>query len=345
MQREKVSAIIPVYNCERYVTAAIESVLAQTYPVHEIIIVDDGSTDGTRAVLEPYIGRIRYMRQEKRGVAAARNNGIVHASGDFIAFLDADDLWLPDKLQLQMDFLCHHPQYGLVYSDMKTFDETGILHESVKIWLNMSPPSGWIFKELFAETLFACDATVFAKACVDRVGYFDESLAVGEDYNMWLRMARHFQIGYLDVPLTKYRQHGSMTSRRIGKSLIGGVPWEVIAIEKVLNLNPQVVKDLGRYKVRKRISRPYYFLGCDRLMAGDHYEARRFFARALSYWPLNWDYCIRYLATLFTPSHVAKIRNLYHRSFPAPRLATSRQEEAPASTVRPLASGGEGHAK
>jgi glycosyltransferase involved in cell wall biosynthesis len=338
MQREKVSAIIPVYNCERYVSAAIESVLAQTYPVHEIIIVDDGSTDGTRAVLESYIGRIRYIRQEKRGVAAARNSGIVHASGDFIAFLDADDLWLADKLQLQMDFLRNHPQYGLVYSDMKTFDETGILHESVKIWLNMSPPSGWIFKELFAETLFACDATVFAKACVDRVGYFDESLAVGEDYNMWLRMARHFQIGYLDVPLTKYRQHASMTSRRIGKSLIDGVPWEVIAIKKVFDLYPQAAKEVGKYLVRKRISRPYYFLGCDRLTAGDHYEARRFFARALRYWPANWDYQIRYLATLLSPSQIESLKDLYHRSFRATSFTSPHKTER-------TSTGGEGHAK
>jgi glycosyltransferase involved in cell wall biosynthesis len=338
MQREKVSAIIPVYNCERYVSAAIESVLAQTYPVHEIIIVDDGSTDGTRAVLESYIGRIRYIRQEKRGVAAARNSGIVHASGDFIAFLDADDLWLADKLQLQMDFLRNHPQYGLVYSDMKTFDETGILHESVKIWLNMSPPSGWIFKELFAETLFACDATVFAKACVDRVGYFDESLAVGEDYNMWLRMARHFQIGYLDVPLTKYRQHASMTSRRIGKSLIDGVPWEVIAIKKVLNLYPQAARELGKYKVRKRLSRPYYFLGCDRLAGGDHFEARRFFSRALRYWPANWDYQIRYLATLLSPSQIESLKDLYHRSLRGTSFTSPHKTER-TSTV------GEGHAK
>ena len=327
MQPEKVSVIIPVYNCENYISAAVESVLAQTYPVHEIIVVDDGSTDGTGLALECYTGEVRYIRQENRGVAAARNKGIVHASGDFIAFLDADDLWLADKLQLQMDFWQSHPQYSLIYSDMKIFDETGILHESVKAWLNMSPPSGWIFSELFAETLFACDATLFLKACIDRVGLFDETLAVGEDYNMWLRMARHFQMGYLDVPLTKYRQHASMTSRRIGRYLKDGVPWEVIAIKKVLDLYPQAASELGKYKVRKRISRPYYFLGCDRMIDGDHYAARRFFARALRYWPADWDYQIRYLATLLSPSQIARLKDLYHRSFRATSFTSHHKTE------------------
>jgi glycosyltransferase involved in cell wall biosynthesis len=345
MDRAKVSAVIPVYNCERYIGEAIESVLTQTYPAHEIVVVDDGSTDGTRRALEPYMGRILYIHQEKRGVAAARNQGIDHASGDYIAFLDADDLWLAEKLQLQMAYLEDHPECDLVYSDMKTFDENGIIQESVKIWLNMSPPSGWIFKELFWETLFAADATVFAKKCIDRVGPFDESLVVGEDYNIWLRMARRFQIGYLDVPLTKYRQHASMTTRRVGRCLKDGVPWEVIAVKKVLELYPKETSELGESTVRKRISRPYYFLGCDRLKEENHREARKLFACALRYWPTNRDYQMRYLATFFTPSQVSVVKNLYHKLFRVNVFASSPKAKEHAPIIRPLTSSGERHAK
>src|SRR5262249_33405652 len=313
MQKKKVSAIIPVYNCERYIGEAISSVLGQTYPVHEIIVVDDGSGDGTRQALESYGEKIRYIYQAKRGVAAARNNGIIHSSGDFIAFLDADDLWLTNKIALQIAYLENHAQYSLVYSDMKTFDDAGIIQESVKAWLNMSPPSGWVFKELFEETLFAADATLFAKKCVDHVGFFDESLTVGEDYSMWLRMSRYFQSGYLDLPLTKYRQHADMTSRRLGRCLKNGIPWEVIAVNKVLHLFPEAIGELGKSTVRKRISRPYYFIGCHHLNEGDHRRARHLFMRALLRWPTNWDYQVRYLATFFNPSQFSVIKNLYHQ--------------------------------
>ena len=330
MSRAKVSVVIPLYDCEGYIGEALKSVLAQTYPVHEIIVVDDGSTDGTRRAMEPYMGRITYIHQRKRGVAAARNTGIANASGDFIAFLDADDLWLCEKLQLQMGYLESHPEYALVYSDMKTFDQTGIIHESVKTWLGMSPPSGWIFKELFWETLFAADATVFAKECVDTVGLFDESLEAGEDYHMWLRIARHYQIGYLDKPLTLYRQHAGMTTRRVGKTLRDGVPWEVAAVTKTLQSYPEATRELGKTMVRKRISRPYYFLGCDRLTQGDHREARRLLARALRYWPNNWNYQIRYLVTFFPPSQVARFKKFYHGLFRANCSAASMTREQPA---------------
>jgi len=316
VNRAQVSAVIPVHNCERYIEDAIKSVLAQTYPVHEIVVVDDGSTDGTRQVLEPYMGKIRYFHQPQRGVAAARNTGITNASGEFIAFLDADDLWLPEKLQLQMDYLQRHPECGLVYSDMKTFDEHGIIHESVKSWLNMSPPSGWIFKELFRETLFAADSTVFAIRCVKRVGPFDESLAVGEDYLMWLRIARCYPIGYVDAPLTMYRQHSEMTTRRVGKRLQNGLPSEIIVIRNILESYPQVWHELGAATVRRRISRPYYYLACHHLEQGNHRQARTLLTCALRYWPNNWNYQVRFLMTFLTPVQVVAIKNFYHKLLP-----------------------------
>jgi glycosyltransferase involved in cell wall biosynthesis len=130
-----VSVVIPSYNSAHHISETLESVFSQSYRPHEIIVVDDGSTDDTRAVLEKYSDRIIYVYQKNAGEPAARNTGIRRASGEFIAFLDADDLWLPNKLTLQMDYFEKHPEVDLVYTDMKQFNENGIVHESIKEWL------------------------------------------------------------------------------------------------------------------------------------------------------------------------------------------------------------------
>src|SRR5690242_5053753 len=110
MERATVSVIIPAYNSERYIADALRSVLAQTYMPQEIIVVDDGSSDGTARALDPFRSTIRYIYQKNRGEPAARNTGMREAKGDYIAFLDADDLWLPEKLDLQMTYLAAHPE-------------------------------------------------------------------------------------------------------------------------------------------------------------------------------------------------------------------------------------------
>jgi len=193
-----VSVVIPVYNNEAYIAAAVESVLSQSLLPTEIIVVDDGSTDGTAEALKSLRNSIKYVFQENRGEPAARNRGIREASGKYIAFLDGDDLWCPNKLELQMEYLRQHPNCALVYSDMSTFDENGIIDTSVKERFRMSLPSGRIFPALFMRALFGSGSVVFRRKCVDTVGYFDEGLLVGSDYEMWLRIARHFELGAVD---------------------------------------------------------------------------------------------------------------------------------------------------
>jgi len=312
MRAPSVSVVIPAYNSARYIAQTIESVLKQSYRPCEIIVVDDGSTDDTRRMLEKYRDRIIYIHQENAGEPAARNTGIRQAGGDFIAFLDADDLWLPDKLKFQMDYFEKHPEVALVYSDMKLFDETGIVHESVKEWLGMSPPSGYVFPELFTETLFGSGTVIFRKACVDQVGFFDESFLVGSDYEMWLRMARHFEFGYVDKPLLMYRHHATMATRGLGKALQNGIPWEGKVINKILMLYPEAMKELGRSAIRRRLARPYFYLGVGLLDHGDHAEARRLFARSLQQWPWSLRCQLRYVATFLDPPQLARMKGLYH---------------------------------
>ena len=118
-----VSVIIPVYNSERYISEAVESVLNQTYRNLQVIVINDGSTDGTERALEPYMDHINYFFQENRGVAAARNVGIRSSRGRHIAFLDSDDIWMPEKLENQVSYMIGHPEFKFLYSDFVYFND------------------------------------------------------------------------------------------------------------------------------------------------------------------------------------------------------------------------------
>lgn len=310
-----VSVVIPTYNCARYIAAAVESVLCQTRAPDELIVVDDGSTDDTRRVLEPYRSRIRYLYQENRGEPAARNAGIRAASCEFVAFLDADDLWVSEKLALQMNYFDRHPECGLVYSDMQIFDRSGVVHASVKQWLGMQLPTGRVFPQLFKETLFGSGTVVCRKECFEKAGCFDETFTVGCDYEMWLRLARNYEFGCVDKPLLLYRQHPEMATHGKGKVLPGGVPWEARAVLSILELHPEIVGELGQTAIRHRLARPYFYLGCAALETGEHRQARVLLRQAIRRWPGNPRYLTLYLASCLTPVQLVKTRNIYHRVF------------------------------
>ncbi len=329
MQPATVSVVIPAYNSERYIADAIKSVLAQSFRPHEIIVVDDGSSDGTARALQPFAGVIRYLYQENRGEPAARNTGMRATSGSYIAFLDADDLWAPEKLELQMAYFAAHPSCAFVYSDMTTFDENGVIDPSVKVRFNITFPRGNIFPALFRETLFGSGSVVFRKDCIEKVGYFDEDFLVGSDYEMWLRMARHFEIGVVDQPLLQYRQHSHMSTRGLGRAMRNGVPWEVEALKKILRLYPQAVEELGASVVNQRLSRPYADMAHTWLRLGEHQQARKLFRQAIANWPGNWRYWPFYVATFLTPAQIVGLRKLYRK------MAGSSLPESANSGLRP----------
>lgn len=330
MSEFRVSAIIPAYNNAAYVADAVKSVLAQTYPPSEVIVVDDGSTDGTRLVLEPFRDLIRYIYQENRGEPAARNTGMRHASFDYIAFLDADDLWMPRKLELQKKYLEEHPNVPFIYTDASTFDENGVIDASIKVRYNLELPEGNIFRALFDETLFGSGSVVFHKRCVDKVGCFDEDFRIGSDYEMWLRIARHFEVGCVDEPLMMYRQHSSMSTRGLGRALCNGVPWEAAVVQKIVHLYPEILRELGESTVAKRISKPYARQAHIRFRLDDYKNARRLFRKAIGYWPGNWRYWPFYLATFVPAAQTVRFRKLYRglRGSPAKKNARGTGAEA-----------------
>ena len=202
-----VSVIIHTYNNEKFIAETVESVLNQTYKDYEIIVVDDGSADGTRDALVPYMQKIRYHYKENGGIASAKNAGISLSETEFVAFLDHDDLWAPDKLQLQMEHFNENPQIGLVYAKYTSFRDGKELRTKPE-----KGYSGWIFKELLSKSFIQTSTVVVKRECLDAVGPYDETFSLGDEYDMFLRIARKFQCGFVDKGLTRYRVHDTNAS-------------------------------------------------------------------------------------------------------------------------------------
>ena len=202
-----VSVIIHTYNNEKFIAETVASVLNQTYKDYEIIVVDDGSVDGTRDVLMPYMQKIRYHYKENGGIASAKNAGIGLSQAEFVAFLDHDDLWVPDKLQLQMEHFNENPQIGLVYAKYTSFRDGKELRTKPE-----KGYSGWIFKELLSKSFIQTSTVVVKRECLDAVGPYDETFSLGDEYDMFLRIARKFQCGFVDKGLTRYRVHDTNAS-------------------------------------------------------------------------------------------------------------------------------------
>ena len=199
----KLVVIIPAYNADQFIAQAIQSVLNQTYGSYEIIVVDDGSTDQTKDVLKGFDGRIHCIHQGKNlGPSAARNVGIEIAQGKYICFLDADDLWTPDKLEAQIDFLGRHPDIAFVFSDHQNFKSGDVaprsyLDEKKETFgesFVTEVPIQNAFLKLIHENFISTPTVMLRKSCLQKTGLFDESLWSVEDRDLWLRFAAHFKL-------------------------------------------------------------------------------------------------------------------------------------------------------
>lgn len=194
-----ISVIIPTFDRREYVVEAVASVLAQKDVPEpcEIIVVDDGSTDATSSALTQFREKIRYIFQDRKGVSAARNRGIIESKGEYIAFLDSDDLWLPDKLSRQLAWFYRNPE--------------ALLCQTEEFWIRngkrLNPrgyhkkPRGFCFPLLLQRCLVSPSAAAVRRAVFDKVGLFDESLPACEDYDLWLRIGCKYPLGLIEEPL------------------------------------------------------------------------------------------------------------------------------------------------
>jgi glycosyltransferase involved in cell wall biosynthesis len=207
-----VSVVITTFNYGEFIVEAIESVLAQSRPADEIIVIDDGSTDSTPDLVAPYVerGALRYIRQENQGPSVARNRGIAETTGELIAFLDADDTWLPDKLAVQVDWLERHPEAALVSGQMIWWhvprNERTVMHYRSFSHRKMC-------RELTVRNVAGNPSMMLIRrTALDLAGGYDPALRWGQDWEIVIRLARYGTVGFVPEPVTVYRWHrGSLS--------------------------------------------------------------------------------------------------------------------------------------
>ncbi len=274
----KVSVIIVTYNYGHFLAEAIQSVLDQTFQDWELIVVDDGSTDNTREVVAAFADpRIRYMHQPNRGNPAARNTALKVAVGEYVAFLDADDVWFPEKLEKQVAHLDSlPPTVGLVYGDVYLFnhDDGAIIGRFLQ---SRKPPRGRVFRQLLGKDgWFISDtASLIRREVFQRVGLYDETLLSYEDWDMWVRIAAAYEVDAVDEPVARCRRHPNNLVKGLDKMYRYGI----VAKLKVLREQPLSPGD--RRVLRHSMAHHYYGYGIKLLAAGKRDQAWEAFVQSV----------------------------------------------------------------
>ncbi len=286
--KTNVSIVIPTYNCANLLERAIKSVLAQTYENWELIVVDDGSTDETENLvvsfqrIEP---RIKYIRQNNSGAPARpRNTGIRNSLGEYIAFLDHDDEWLPDKLKKQVTLLETSPEVAFVSCDV-------IVLSSERGEFISSPGykgENFLKKMLEKNLILTASSVVVRKKVFNEIGLFDETLRFADDWDMWVRIASRYKFDYINEPLVRYYWHGENRMKRTK------------VIERIQDYERFIYKHwVLLEKFPKAMDINLRYLGLLNMQNGDTEKARRYFRLALTYTPWSVRTLINFALSYF----------------------------------------------
>jgi glycosyltransferase involved in cell wall biosynthesis len=285
-----VSVVVPVYNAEAYLSRAIDSILGQTYTNLEVIAVDDGSTDTSAQLLAKYTDRLQVISQENSGSAQARNAGIERSRGKYVAFLDADDYWHPEKLRLQVAVLERNPDIGLVYNDwivvhgqaddeIEAFEATTLPNGDLPI---DEEQSGWVYYELLWDSIVHTSAAAVRTDVLKKVGGFDGELRKGQDYDLWLRLSRETAFRKLDLVLSVYRIQDQGVTQKVGD-----INYGALILERALAQWGRRGPD-GRKRplldVRTRLAGLWYSFGWQHFAQANYATARASFLK-------SWRYC------------------------------------------------------
>lgn len=283
-----VSVIVPVYNREHLVQNTIDSILGQTYPDVEIVAINDGSTDNSLEVLRACAaknpGKVVVIDQPNAGQVRARNCGIVKAQGEFIAFLDSDDTWEPEKLALQIPLF--RDRIGLVYCGIHEVDIHGRILKTVPCDAKLR---GDIYEHLLVRNRMTGGTVVVSRHALESVGLFDERLNAAENWDLWIRIAQEYETDFVDQPLVRYLKHeGNMSSN--AKTMTDAT---LAILQK--HIGDGTSRRVHKHTMKLAYANYYYNLAVLHFSAEDYRHAYRLFLRCWTHKPLYADSAVRML--------------------------------------------------
>jgi glycosyltransferase involved in cell wall biosynthesis len=290
-----VSVVLTSYNHARYLSQAIESVLAQTLKDIEVVTIDDASRDESPAILQRYADRVKVIQHEtNRGTYASLNEGIAHTSAPCIAILNSDDLWLPEKLEKQVAMMESDARIGLVHTAFRPIDADGNPIDGNPLGVRFHPnPQGDLLAELLTRNLFITSSVLFRRECLERCGWFEERLFGMGDWDMWLRIAEYYRIGYVPEVLTLYRIHGQNTMYQRERMLADDL-W--IHEERICKRIPELLRRNG-WRMRRALGIALAALGVIYNQRGERGKAYGAFTQSLKLYPWRLKTWLRLLVS------------------------------------------------
>lgn len=296
----KVSVIIPTFNRAELLRSAIKSAINQTFQDIEIIVSDDGSTDHTKEVVESYKDkRIKYIQNKgNKGVASARNKAILKSEGEYIAFLDSDDEWLPDKLQKQVKVLdnCKHVVCG-VHSEFLIIDK--ITNKIIPFDFGRQKYKGNLLNQLSIGDPIKTSSVLLRKKCLDKVGLFDESFSYFEDRDLWIRLSIHYDFEYISEPLIKYYIH---ENAQLTQNLI----FHTAGREKLLERYQHLFKTNKRYYSKLHVHLGVQYCQLKKMRAG-----RNNIIKGIKIYPFKIKTYFHLFSSFLGPNNYKRLRNFY----------------------------------
>ena len=291
-----VSVVIPTYNCERYIAQTLESVLAQSLPPLEVLVVDDGSTDATAQIARSFGEPVRVIQQRNQGVCQARNRGFEASRGTFVCFLDHDDYWFPWKLARQVEALEANPVAGVAYTSFATWNpKDGVFPEPESI-APVAPDSasidteysGWIYHHFLIDCWALTSTAMLRRGVFECSGGFDVNLPYAEDWDLWLRISREHPFVKLDAISTLYRQHPDQGNRKLRE-----IDYRTRLLESASQrwgLASADGRSIDRQEFRARLARYHMQFGLHHLTYGHRLVAVRSLWNAWRHDPLRVKY-------------------------------------------------------
>jgi glycosyltransferase involved in cell wall biosynthesis len=286
--RPAVSIVIATYNRAHLIAETLDSILGQTFQDFEIILVDDGSTDKTREVVAPYAARVQYIVQKNRGPSAARNEGVLKAAADWIAFQDSDDLCAPTHLQTLYGYAKKHSDCGMVFANGAYLGSPEHNRDTIipKHKSRELAERGVGIEDIFDKSIVRLQAALISKQAYDAVGGHDESLRISMDLDLAFRLLMKYPVAYIDEVVFLYRKHEG----NIGRNEELRLTENIRVIEKLLHNSPAVRSTLGAKRIASRLAYRYYRLAKGRRKRRQLREARQSIRRAIALCPANLKY-------------------------------------------------------